>query len=187
MKLYEKYGKRLFDIFVSIIFVIILLPVFLVISMAIIISSGPPVIYRQERIGKDRRKFKIYKFRTMINNADKLGTSTKENDDRITGIGRILRKTSLDELPQLINVIKGDMSIVGFRPDVWRPNDDITQKKWHTRPGITGYAQVNGRSNLTVEDAHKLEDEYASKLTLTNDIKTIFKTFLSIVKSEGTN
>lgn len=187
MKIYEKFGKRLFDVLFSVIFLVVLFPVFLIISIAIMLSSGLPIIYKQERIGKERKSFKIYKFRTMVNNADRFGTSTKANDDRITKVGHILRKTSLDELPQLVNVLKGDMSIVGFRPDVWRDSDDITQKKWHTKPGITGAAQVNGRSSLTIERAHMLEDEYAINITFANDIRIIFKTFLSILKSEGTN
>ncbi len=187
MKIYEKFVKRCLDTIFSLILLIVLSPVFLIIAICIAVSSGLPIIYKQERVGKDRKIFKIYKFRTMINNADKQGTSTKENDARITKIGNILRKTSLDELPQLVNVTKGDMSLVGFRPDVLRETDDLTQKKWGTRPGITGAAQVGGRSSLTVSEKHRLEDEYAENITFLNDVRILFKTVTSVIKSTGTN
>ena len=117
--IYSKYIKRLLDFFISLSMVIILSPILLIIGIAIAVSSGFPVIYRQKRMGKGYKEFTIYKFRTMVKNADKIGpTSTVAGDARITKIGKVLRKSSLDELPQLFNILKGDMSLIGYRPDV---------------------------------------------------------------------
>lgn len=186
--LYAKYIKRFLDLTIGLVLLVIASPVFLIISICIIASSGLPVIYKQKRIGKNGEEFVILKFRTMVNGADKSGTSTAANDSRITGIGKILRKTSLDELPQLINVIRGDMSLVGFRPDVPREGTDFTQKKWMVRPGITGYAQVNGRSNIgSLERLRMFENLYSEEVSFKNDLKTMLKTIKIVFKSDGTN
>lgn len=185
--IYARYVKRIIDLITSLISIIILIPLFLIISFLIFVDSGKPMIYKQQRVGKNGKKFIIYKFRTMINGADKFGTSTKDGDSRVTKIGRLLRKTSLDELPQLFNVLKGDMSIIGFRPDVEREDDDYDEKKYLCRPGITGMAQVNGRSNITIDELHYWESYYSDNVSLLLDLKIFFKTFAVVLGSRGTN
>lgn len=152
---YKKYGKRWIDIVVSFIALILLLPIFLLVGLLIKIDSPGAVIYKQKRVGVGVQDFYIYKFRTMVSNADKIGpTSTKVGDSRVTKIGKILRKLSLDELPQLFNVFLGQMSLVGYRPGVQEnySERDLESRIFYIKPGITGYAQVMGRSNLTRED-----------------------------------
>lgn len=179
---YAKYIKRFLDIVVSVLGIVVISPFLLIIAAAIIISSGTPIVYKQIRVGKNGNKFEIFKFRTMINGADKQGTSTQKNDSRITGIGKILRKTSLDELPQLINVIKGQMSLIGFRPDVPRDTSDFSQKKWCVKPGITGYAQVNGRSAITLEKLSYWENRYADDISFMTDVKILLKTVSVVLR-----
>lgn len=182
---YKQYFKRLIDLIFAIILSIVLLPIYIIIAISIGISSGLPILYKQIRVGQYGKKFVIYKFRTMINGADKFGTSTIYGDSRITKIGNILRKTSLDELPQLINIIKGEMSFIGFRPDVPRETDDFTEKKWMLKPGITGSAQVNGRSQITIEERRNLENEYTDKASFGFDIKILVRTVGAVLKREG--
>lgn len=186
-KFYAKIIKRLLDVLVSLTMIIVLSPIFLIISVAIIASSGLPIIYKQIRVGQYGKKFTIYKFRTMVNGADQKGTSTTQNDARITPVGRILRKTSLDELPQLFNVIKGDMSLIGFRPDVPRETSNFEEKKWLVKPGITGYAQVNGRSSITLEKLHYWENRYIEDISFVIDLKILIKTVGVVLKRSGSN
>lgn len=185
--MYSKYVKRIMDLILSLIITIVISPILLVVGIAILIDSGRPIIYKQTRVGKAGTKFTIYKFRTMVNGADKQGTSTKKNDARITKVGAFLRKTSLDELPQLFNVIKGEMSLVGFRPDVPRDSDNYSLKKWEVKPGITGYAQVNGRSNLTIEKSAYWEEKYATDIGIWTDIKILLKTVKVVFSGSGSN
>lgn len=185
--IYARFVKRLIDIIVALILLIVISPILLIISIAIIIGSGKPIIYKQTRVGQYGKHFTIYKFRTMINGADKSGTSTKQNDVRVTAIGKFLRKTSLDELPQLLNVIKGDMSLVGFRPDVPREATDYSQKKWSVKPGITGYAQVNGRSSLTLDRLIFWESKYAEDISFATDVKILIKTVGVVLKKSDSN
>lgn len=186
--IYKLFGKRLIDIIISLLAIIILIPVFFIIAIIIKIDSKGPVIYRQKRVGKGARDFYIYKFRTMVVNADEIGpTSTLEGDKRITKIGKILRKLSLDELPQLLNVLKGDMSLVGYRPGV-RENylpEDLESKIFTLRPGITGYAQVNGRSTLTKEEKRKWELKYIEEVSFLTDLKIIYLTGKKVIKREA--
>lgn len=185
---YELYGKRIFDICISVPMVIILIPVWAIVSCLIVHESGRPIIFKQVRAGKGGAPFEIYKFRSMVKNASELGpTSTAENDARITKIGRFLRKTSLDELPQLFNVIKGNMSLVGFRPGIWTEEIDINLPRFKSKPGITGAAQVNGRSSLTIDLARKYEAEYVNNITLSNDLNILLKTVIVVLKGSGTN
>ena len=182
--------KRLFDIVFSLFALIILLPVFLIVTVVVIIDSGFPVFFLQDRVGKDNKLFKIVKFRTM-----KTGTrnSSKadlcESDDCITKSGKLLRKTSIDELPQLFNILKGDMSFVGPRPLI--PEEKEIRKLreeygvYSVRPGMTGWAQINGRDNLSDEEKARFDKEYVDKKNLIFDIKILFKTVGVVLSREG--
>ena len=197
--------KRTFDIVCSLIGCLFLLPVALIIKICYMVTGDfKSIFFAQNRIGKDGKEFKFYKFRSMIPNADealfKLLKEDKnaakeykknkklENDPRITKVGNILRKTSLDELPQLINVLKGDMALIGNRPYLPREKeemgkyfDDIVK----TKPGLTGYWQVNGRSNTTFEKRLELESFYSEYNSLKLDIKIFFKTFSVVLLRKG--
>ena len=189
----QRFLKRFFDIFFSVIGIIILFPLMLVIAAAIKLDSKGPVIYKQDRLGKNGRIFKIYKFRTMIENAEKMGSGlfTFENDPRITKVGKFLRKTSLDELPQLFNVLKGDMSFVGPRPPVpfypkkWEEYTVYEKKRFSVRPGITGWAQVNGRNEIDWSERIKLDVWYVDNWSLILDLKIILKSIKVVLKKEG--
>ncbi len=182
--------KRLFDIVFSLFMLIILLPVFLIVAIVVMIDSGFPVFFLQDRVGKDNKLFKIIKFRTM-----KKGTRTSskanlcESDECITKSGKLLRKTSIDELPQLFNILKGDMSFVGPRPLI--PEEDEIRKLraeygvYAVRPGMTGWAQINGRDNLSDEEKARFDKEYVEKKSLAFDIKILFKTVGVVLSREG--
>ena len=182
--------KRLFDFTVSLVLIIMLLPLFLVISIIIAIDAGNPVIYKQYRVGKDNRLFYIYKFRTMKNNTRLAATKDlTEADSVITKSGRFLRKTSLDELPQLFNVLKGDMSFVGPRPLIPEEKEIRILRKeygiYSVRPGITGWAQVNGRDMLSDEEKALFDKEYIDKQSIAFDIKIMVKTVMVVLKREN--
>ena len=199
-KVYIKI-KRVIDVILASIALILLSPLFAIIAIAIKIDSKGPVFFEHKRIGKNGKIIKLYKFRSMVINAEELIKSftpeqTKEykanykltNDPRITKVGKFLRKTSLDELPQLINIINGDLSIIGPRPVVadelekYGVNKD---KFLSVTPGLTGYWAANGRSNTTYEQRMEMELYYIDNLSLKMDIKVFFKTILSVVKKEG--
>ena len=183
--------KRIIDIVFSILGLIILAPVFLIISVVIKLESKGPVIFKQKRIGRDKKNFTIYKFRTMRNDAPKdMPTHMLKNAKGcITKVGNILRKTSLDELPQLVNILKGDMSIVGPRPALWNQDDLIKERDKYNandiRPGLTGWAQINGRDELEIQTKAKFDGEYIQKISLMFDIKIFFKTIINVFKHEG--
>ena len=182
--------KRIFDLFVSLIGLLVLSPLFLLIAIAIKIDSRGPVIFKQVRGGYQGRHFKIYKFRTMCVNAENkgMGYKTKNNDPRITKVGSFLRKTSIDELPQLINVLKGDMSIVGPRPalPVHTDNyDDHQRQRLKVKPGITGYAQIKGRNELSWDEKIEFDIFYVKNFSLWLDLKIIIKTLFVIFKFNG--
>ena len=183
--------KRIIDIIFSVLGLIILIPVFLIISIAIKIESKGPVIFKQKRIGKGKKYFTIYKFRTMRSDTPKdMPTHMLKNANGcITKVGNILRKTSLDELPQLVNILKGDMSIIGPRPALWNQDDLVEERdKYHAndiRPGLTGWAQVNGRDELEIPVKAKYDGEYIEKVSLWFDIKIFFKTIINVFKHEG--
>ncbi len=184
--MYKKYVKRILDVVLSTMALIILSPVLLVIAILVRIKHGSPVIFKQDRPGKDEKIFKLYKFRTMTNEKDENGNLLPD-DKRLTKFGKLLRSTSLDELPELINIIKGDMSIVGPRPqlvrDMWFMTE--TQRKRHTvRQGLTGLAQVSGRNNITWEEKINYDLEYIENITFINDLKIIIKTFVKVFKRE---
>lgn len=199
---YLRYGKRLFDIIFSSSAIVILSPVFLVISLMILMSSKGEIFYRQIRIGKDFKPFVLYKFRTMIKDADKIGPLvTKDSDPRITKIGKILRKTKLDELPQFINVLKGDMSIVGPRPEVEKyvnARKEDYKVILSIKPGITDYATILFRDeedimakyenveesylNVVLPQKIALYKKYIDEISFRADIKIIAKTMLKVLR-----
>lgn len=182
--IYEKYTKRLLDIVASGSALILLSPVLLITSGLVLIKMGNPILFCQERPGKDERIFKLYKFRSMKNAIDKSGRPLPD-DERLTKFGRILRSTSLDELPELINILKGDMSIVGPRPLLpeYLPYYTEEERKRHSvRPGLTGLAQVNGRNTLTWEEKFAWDIKYVENISFKEDMKIIFETVLKTVK-----
>ena len=183
--------KKIIDVVISIIALIILLPIFAIISIAIKIESKGPIFFKQKRIGKDKKNFTIYKFRTMrIDTPKDMPTHMLKNaNGYITKVGNILRKTSLDELPQLINIIKGDMSIIGPRPALWNQYDLVEERdKYHAndlKPGLTGWAQINGRDELEIPQKAKFDGEYVDKISFVFDLKIFFKTIINVFKHEG--
>ena len=184
--MYKLFFKRLIDFIASLILLVLLLIPFLIIAILIKLDSKGSIFYRQIRVGQNCKEFKIFKFRTMVSNADKIGGySTLKNDSRITKIGQFLRKTSLDELPQVINVILGDMSLLGPRPDVPAQKINYTEKEWVKRhivkPGISGLAQCRNRHNITNSGRKKYDLFYNRKVNFILDIKIVFWT-LKILK-----
>jgi len=187
--MYQKYIKRLLDIILSLLAIIILLPIFLLVGLLVLIFIGKPAIFRQKRPGKDEKIFTLYKFRTMTNKKDKDGNLLPD-ELRLTKFGKFLRKTSLDEIPEFINILKGDMSFIGPRPLLVEYLEYYTEEEKHrhdVRPGLTGLAQISGRNLLSWEDKFKKDIEYVNNITLINDIKIIFKTILVVFKREGIN
>lgn len=182
--------KRIIDFLFSLIILLILLPLFLVVAILIKLDSKGPVIFKQSRLGKDGNVFKVWKFRTMIDNAEKMGTglTTAQNDPRITRVGKILRKTSIDELPQLINVLKGDMSFIGPRPAPvhhLKQYNENERQRLKVLPGITGWAQVNGRNILTWPERIEKDIWYVNNISFLLDLKIAFKTIKVVLFSEG--
>lgn len=183
--LYQKYIKRGFDLIIGLVVFLLLWWLMAIVALLIISKDGFPVIFKQERIGQYGKPFRIYKFRTMVKNAEAIGPkSTPKDDPRITPIGRFLRKTSLDELPQLFNLLKGDMSIVGYRPGVLENYEEADFKSgmFNVKPGITGYAQVNGRSGLNLEEKRRWELKYVEDISFITDLKILFKTVAVVLK-----
>lgn len=175
------YIKRLFDFVASLLAIILLCPLMVVCAVLIASESGGGVFFKQTRIGKNCKPFHILKFRSMTANAPMLGPYyTAKDDPRITKVGKFLRKTSIDELPQLFNVLKGDMSLVGPRPDVPAQEKLYTAEQWQERhsvkPGITGWAQINGRSVSTQEERTALDLEYVKRKSFWHDIVIMLKT-----------
>lgn len=199
-KIYE-FSKKCSDLILSIIALILFSPIFIIIIIVIRIDSKGNAIFGHERIGIDGKKIKIYKFRTMFSNSKEIfenftdeqkkeyyANFKLDNDPRITKVGKFLRKTSLDELPQLINIIKGDMSIVGPRPIVKKEIEkygDFFETVFSVIPGLTGYWQANGRSDTTYEERVQMDLYYVENRSLLLDIKIIFKTIFSVLKKEG--
>lgn len=182
--------KRIIDFLFSLIILLILLPLFLVVAILIKLDSKGPVIFKQSRLGKDGNVFKVWKFRTMIDNAEKMGTglTTAQNDPRITRVGKILRKASIDELPQLINVLKGDMSFIGPRPAPvhhLKQYNENERQRLKVLPGITGWAQVNGRNILTWPERIEKDIWYVNNISFLLDLKIAFKTIKVVLLSEG--
>lgn len=183
--------KRLVDFLLSLIGLIVLSPIFLIIIIYIKFDSKGPILFKQKRIGLHKSTFYILKFRTMkIETPKDTPTHLLENPDQwITHIGKFLRRTSLDELPQIINIIKGEMSIVGPRPALWNQEDLINERdKYGANDipvGLTGWAQINGRDELSIEDKAKLDGEYVHRMSFLFDIRCVLGTVFSILRQEG--
>lgn len=183
--------KYKLDKIIALIGLIILSPLFLVIGIAIKLDSPGPILYRQKRIGQYGKVFIMYKFRSMYLGAEKKGVYERKKDPRVTKVGKIIRRTSLDELPQLINVLKGEMSLIGPRPPlIYHPwpyshYTDEQKKMFQVKPGITGWAQVNGRKNVEWNKRIKLNIEYAQNVSLLFDLKIIILTLIKVLKMEG--
>lgn len=203
-KIIYRFIKRLIDILFSSIGLVLMLPVFLVVGIMIKFDSTGKVFFLQKRIGLNGKLFRLYKFRTMYNNADKELRNILKNDEdarieyeqnkklkndpRITKVGNIIRRLSIDELPQLINILKGEMSLIGPRPYLYREKKDMGEyyKKIITvKPGLTGLWQVSGRSDISFNARLKLDKEYIETQSFKNDVKIFFKTFAVIFKKEG--
>lgn len=189
--MYQKYIKRIIDFILALLGVIVLSPILLLICLAIKIDSKGPIIFKQKRVGKEKVHFNIYKFRTMKNDTPKeIPTHLLNKPDAfITKVGKFLRKTSLDELPQLFNILKGDMSVIGPRPALWNQYDLIAERDKYgvneAQPGLTGLAQISGRDELEIPVKAQLDGKYTENVSFMMDLKCFVGTLLSIVKSDG--
>ncbi len=189
--MYKDGLKRGIDFLLSLAGIIVLSPIFLILCLAIKIDSKGPVIFKQKRVGQNKTHFYIYKFRTMkVDTPKETPTHLLSNPDFfITRVGKFLRKTSLDELPQLFNILKGDMAVIGPRPALWNQYDLIEERdKYHAndvRPGLTGLAQISGRDELEIEYKARLDGQYTSNITPLMDLKCFFGTIISVFKSDG--
>lgn len=183
--------KRLVDIILSLLGMILLSPAFLILILAIKLDSKGPVLFKQKRVGLHKEHFHILKFRTMkIDTPKDMPTHLLDNPDQyITRVGRFLRKTSLDELPQIWNIFVGDMSVIGPRPALWNQYDLIDERDKYgandVPPGLTGWAQINGRDELPIEIKARLDGEYVEKIGFWMDVKCFIGTIISVVKSDG--
>ncbi|MGQ7672633.1 sugar transferase [Streptococcus suis] len=187
MGLYEKYFKRLLDIILSFLAIFMLSPIILIVCILVYFKLGSPVFFTQERPGKNEKIFKMYKFRTMTDEKDENGELLPDSI-RLTAFGKWLRSTSLDELPELFNILKGDMSIIGPRPLLvkYLPLYSAEQAKRHgVRPGLTGYAQANGRNSLSWEEKFTMDVEYVNNVTFIGDIRIILQTVRTVLKRSG--
>lgn len=185
--IYRKYFKRPLDIIISLISLIVLSPLMLIIALLVKINLGSPVIFKQKRPGLNEKIFTIYKFRTMTDERDENGELLPDHK-RLTKFGKFLRSTSLDELPELINILKGDMSIVGPRPLAvsYLPYyNDFEKQRHNVRPGLTGLAQVNGRNSLSWDQRFNYDVKYVHEVSFILDIKIIFKTIGKVLKRSG--
>src|SRR5699024_2186700 len=187
MGMYKRLFKRILDILLSFSLLIILSPVFLLIALLVRIKLGSPVLFTQERPGKDGKIFSLYKFRSMTNEVDEYG-HLLPNEVRLTSFGKALRSTSLDELPELWNILKGEMSFIGPRPllvEYLHLYNDTQKKRHEVRPGLTGLAQVNGRNTVDWQNRFQYDVEYVNNLSFLLDLKILFKTVFIVLKREG--
>ncbi len=188
---YLKYGKRTLDILLSAGGLVVLSPILLCISLAIMRDTEGPIFFRQKRVGKDKTHFEILKFRTMRIDTpkDKPTHLLKHPEQWVTKIGAFLRKTSLDELPQIWNILVGEMSIIGPRPALWNQYDLIAARDQYAanelRPGLTGWAQINGRDELSIEEKAAYDGEYVQKVNFSFDVRCFFGTIFSVLRKDG--
>ena len=189
--MYRGFIKRLIDFVLALCGLIVLSPVFIILCIWIKLDSRGPILFKQKRVGINKTYFNIYKFRTMyIDTPKDMPTHMLANPDQyITKAGKFLRKTSLDELPQIINIIKGEMAIIGPRPALWNQDDLIAERDKYgandVRPGLTGWAQINGRDELEINVKAKLDGDYANNISFIFDVKCFFGTISSVLKSDG--
>lgn len=185
--MYKNRFKRFFDFVISLLVIIILSPILVFIGLLVRVKIGKPILFSQGRPGKNEKVFQLYKFRTMTNQIDRNGELLPDKD-RLTSFGKFLRSTSLDELPSLLNIIKGDISMVGPRPLLvqYLPLYNEEQKRRHeVRPGLTGLAQVSGRNSISWSQKFKLDVEYIDSLSFCSDLRIIFKTVFKVLHKEG--
>lgn len=185
----QKGIKRVFDIVVSLVLVVMLIPIWLIVSIAIKITARGPVLFLQDRPGYHGKPFRIYKFRTMIVGSDRMikGQEVMKDDERVTSVGKFLRRSKLDESPQILNVLKGDMSLVGPRPERMaslQDYDSEISKRLNMLPGMTGLAQVSGNIYLSLEERYQLDVYYVQHFSLWLDIKILFRTVGVVVHGE---
>ena len=189
--MYQKFGKRMLDVILSGCGIIVLAPVYLILAIAIKVDDPGPVFFRQKRVGLHKSHFNIMKFRTMkMETPRDMPTHLLENPEQyITRVGKVLRKTSLDELPQIFQIFTGEMSIIGPRPALWNQFDLIEERDKYgandVRPGLTGWAQINGRDELPIDVKARFDGEYVEKLSFAFDCKCFFGTITSVLKHEG--
>ena len=189
--MYQNFGKRLLDIVLSALGIVVLLPVYILIAVAIELDDPGPVFFRQKRVGIHKTHFQIMKFRTMkVNTPKDTPTHLLANPEQyITRVGRVLRKTSLDELPQIFQIFTGKMSVIGPRPALWNQFDLIAQRDRYgandVRPGLTGWAQINGRDELPIDVKARLDGEYVKNLSFGFDCRCFFGTIVSVLRSDG--
>ena len=189
--MYQKFGKRLLDLILSGCAIVVLAPVYLLIAVAIKLDDPGPVFFRQKRVGIHKTHFAILKFRTMKCSTPKdVPTHLLENPEQyITRVGRVLRRTSLDELPQIFQIFTGKMSIIGPRPALWNQFDLIAERDKYgandVRPGLTGWAQINGRDELPIDVKARFDGEYVNHLSFLFDCRCFFGTILSVLRSDG--
>lgn len=187
---YKNYKRKL-DILISLIGLIFLMPLFIIVSIAIKVESKGPIIFKQKRLGENGRIFNIYKFRSMVVGAEKSGVYELEGDSRVTKVGKFIRKTSIDELPQFLNILKGDMSIIGPRPTLtyhpwtYEKYDDFQLQRFLVKPGVSGWAQVNGRKELSWEERIKFDVYYVENYSFLFDLKIIVLTLIKVLRMES--
>lgn len=183
--------KRILDLILAVLAIVLLSPAMLVIALVIKCSSPGPVLFKQKRVGRDKRNFTIYKFRTMRVDAPKDQPThlLASPEAFITPVGRFLRKYSLDELPQLFNIVKGEMALVGPRPALWNQDDLVAARDLYgangVRPGLTGWAQINGRDELPIPEKARLDGEYVRRMSLGFDLRCLLGTVSSVARAEG--
>lgn len=185
--MYKKFIKRFLDLILSLMALILLMPLMIIIGILVRINLGSPIIFKQKRPGKNEKIFTLYKFRTMTDKRD-IDGNLLPDEYRLTKFGKFLRSTSLDELPELINIIKGDMAIVGPRPLLVEYLSLYNEEQRHrhdVRPGLTGLAQINGRNSISWEEKFKDDIEYIRKITFLGDCKIALKTIGKVFKKEG--
>lgn len=185
--LYERYYKRLIDLVLSLLAIIILSPILLIIAIVIRVKLGSPILFKQKRPGKNKKIFTMYKFRTMKNEFDNNGNMLPD-EYRITKLGTFLRMMSLDELPELYNIVKGDMSIIGPRPllvEYLPLYTDYQNRRHEVRPGLSGLAQINGRNAISWEDKFEMDVQYVNNVTFSGDCRIILMTLVKVFKHEG--
>lgn len=189
--MYKMFGKRLLDIVLSACGIVILLPIYLIITLAVYLDDPGPVLFRQKRVGIHKSHFMIMKYRSMkMSTPHDVPTHMLDNPEQyITRVGRVLRKTSLDELPQIFQIFTGKMSVIGPRPALWNQFDLIAQRDLYgandVRPGLTGWAQINGRDELPIDVKAALDGEYVQKMSFLFDLRCFFGTIISVLKHDG--
>jgi len=186
-----QFFKRIFDIGVSLVGLFLTSPLLLFTAFAIKLDSSGPIIFKQDRLGLNGKVFKLYKFRSMVVGAEKGGVYETKGDSRVTKVGEFIRKTSLDELPQFINILKGEMSLIGprpvltYHPWLYEQYTEEQKRMFQVRPGVTGWAQINGRKDVEWKKRINLNVEYVDKMSLFFDLKILFKTIFKVLKMEN--